>query len=127
MGLFTSWLEGGLFSTRGALSFWSPCRSCRGCGPSERGDLESSVETRGIPSDPEDLADRTGPADRGDSPADLALGVSTNSVPARVSFAVQGRLIGRPGSVDLDRLLVGAVAKAVDGAFEGRRRDTKAN
>ena len=95
--------------------------------PSERVDLEGRVATRGIPSDPEDLADRTGPADRGDSPADLALGVFTESVPARVSFAVRARLIGRPGSVDLDRLQVGAVAEAVDGASEGRRSNPEAN
>ena len=95
--------------------------------PSERVDLEDRVETRGIPSDPEDFADRTGLADRGDSPADLALGVSTYSVPARVSFAVRGRLNGRPGTVDLNRLLVGAVAEAVDGTSEGRRSDPEAN
>ena len=79
--------------------------------------------TRNIPSDPEDLAYRTGPVDRGDSLVDLALGVSTDSVPARVSFAVRGRLVGRPGSVYLDRLTAGAVAEAVDATFEGRRRD----
>ena len=89
--------------------------------------MEDRVETRGIPSDPEDLADRTGPADRGDLPADLALGVSIDSVPARVIFAVRERLIGRPGSVDLDRLPVGAVAEAVDGASEGRRSDPEDN
>ena len=89
--------------------------------------MKGRVETRDIPSDPEDLTDRTGPADRGDSPADLALGVSTDSVPPRLSFAVRGRLIGRPGSVDLDRLSVGAVAEAVDGASEGRRSDQEAN
>ena len=95
--------------------------------PSERVDLEGRVATRGIPSDPEDLADLTGPVDRGDSTADLALGVSVDSVPARVSFAVRGRLIGRPGPVDLDRLPVDAVAEAVDGTFEGRRSDPEAN
>ena len=95
--------------------------------PSERVDLEGRVETRGIPSDPEDLADRTGPVDRGDSPADLALGVSTDSVPARVSFAVRGRLVERPGSVDLDRLPVGAVAETVDGTLEERRSDPETN
>ena len=42
-----------------------------GVDPSERVDLEDRVETRGIPSDPEDLADRTGRVDRGDSSADL--------------------------------------------------------
>ena len=62
--------------------------------PSERVDLEGRVETRDISSDPEDLADRTGPVDRGDSPAELALGVSTDSVPAGASLAVRGRLIG---------------------------------
>ena len=95
--------------------------------PSERVDLEGRVETRGIPSDPEDLAYRTGSIDCGDSPADLALGVSTDSVPSRVSFAVRGRLIGRPGSVDLGLFPVGAVAEAVDGTFEGRRSDPEAN
>ena len=93
----------------------------------ERVDLEDRVETRGIPSDSEDLADRTGPSDRGDSPADLALGVSRDSVPARGSFAVRGRLIGRPGSVNLDRLPVGAVVEAVDDASEGRLSDPEAN
>ena len=95
--------------------------------PSERVDLEDCVETRGIPSDPEDLADRTGPVGRGDPPADLALGVSTDSVPARVSFEVRGRLIWRPGSVELDRLPVVAVAETVDGTFKGRRSDPEAN
>ena len=95
--------------------------------PFERVDLEGSVETRGIPSYLEDLADRTGPVDRGDSPDDLALGVSTDSVPARVSFEVRGRLIWRPGSVELDRLPVVAVAEAVDATFEVRRSDTEAN
>ena len=89
--------------------------------------MEGRVETRVIPSDPEDLADRTGPVDRGDSPADLALGVSSYSVPARVIFAERERLIGRPGSVDLDRLPVGAVAEAVEGASEGRRSDPESN
>ena len=89
--------------------------------PSERVDLGDRVATRGIPSDPEDLIDRNGPADRGDSPAALAFGVSTDSVSVRVRFAVRVRLIGRPGSVDLDRLQVGAVAEAVYGASEGRR------
>ena len=81
------------------------------------------------PSDPADVADRTGPVDRGDSPADLALRVSTDSVPACVRFAVRGRLVGRPGPVNLDRLPVGAVAiaEAVEGTFEGRRSDTEAN
>ena len=91
--------------------------------PSERVDLEDRLKTRVIPSDSEDLADRTGPAYRGDSPADLTLGVSTDSVSAQVSFAVRGRLIGRPGSVNLDRLPVGAVAEAVEGASKGRRSD----
>ena len=95
--------------------------------PSEQVDLEDRVQTRGIPSDSENLANRTGLADRGHSPADLAVGVSTDSVPSRVSFAVRGRLIGRPGSVDLDRLPVGAVVEAVDGASEGRRSDPEAN
>ena len=94
---------------------------------SERVDLEDRLETRDIRSDTEDLADRTGPVDRGDSPADLASGVSTDSVPARVSFAVRERLIGRPGPVDLDRLPVNAVAEAVDGTFRGRRIDPEAN
>ena len=91
--------------------------------PSERVDLDGRVETRGVPEYPKDLADCTGPVDRVDSQADLALGVSTDSVPARVSFAVRGRLVGRPGSVYLDRLTAGAVAEAVDATFEGRRRD----
>ena len=72
--------------------------------PSERVGLADRVETRGIPSDQEDLADRTGPVDRGDSLDDLALEVSTDSVPARVSLAVRGRLVGRPGFVGLDPL-----------------------
>ena len=88
--------------------------------------MEGRVETRVIPSDPEDLADRTGPVDCGDSPADLALGVSNDSVPARVIFAARGRLIGRTGFVNLDRLPVGAVAEAVDGVSEGRRSDPEA-
>ena len=96
-------------------------------GPPELVDLEDRAETRGIPSGPEDLADRAGPADCGDSPAGLALEVSTDSFSARVSFAVRGRLIGRPGPVDLDRLPVDAVAEAVDGTFEGRRSDPEAN
>ena len=62
--------------------------------PSERVDLEGRVETSNIPSDPEDLADRTGPVARKDSLADVALGVSTDSVPAGASLAVRGRLIG---------------------------------
>ena len=72
-----------------------------------------------MPSDSEDLANRAGPADRGDSLASLALGISTDFVSARVSFAVRGRLIGIPGPVDLDHLPVGAVAEAVHGASEG--------
>ena len=95
--------------------------------PFERVDLEGSVETRGIPSYLEDLADRTGPVDRGDSPADLALGVSTDSVPARVIFAVRARLIRRPGPVDMDRLPVCAVAEAVDDIFKGSRSDPEFN
>ena len=95
--------------------------------PSERVDLEDCVETRGIPSYPEDLADRTSPVDRGDPPADLALVISTDSVPAGVIFAVRGRLIWRPGSVELDRLPVVAVAEAVGCTFEGRRSGPEAN
>uniref|UniRef100_A0AAV1VNA2 Uncharacterized protein n=1 Tax=Peronospora matthiolae TaxID=2874970 RepID=A0AAV1VNA2_9STRA len=95
--------------------------------PFEPIDLEGRIETRVIPSDPEDLADSTGSADRGDSLADLALEVSTDSVPACVRFAVRGRLIGRPGSVDLDRLPVGTVAEAVDCTIGGRRSDPEAN
>ena len=95
--------------------------------PSERVDLKGRVETRGIPSDPEDLADRTGPVDRGDLPDDLALGVCTDSVPACVSFEVRGRLIRRPGPVDMDRLPVCAVAEAVDDTFKGSRSDPKFN
>ena len=89
--------------------------------------MQGRVVTRGIASDPEDLADRTGPVYRGDSPNDLVLGVSTDSVPARVSFAMRGRLVGRPGSVNLDRLPIGAVAEAVDGTFEGRHSHPEAN
>ena len=96
--------------------------------PSKRVDLEGRVATRGIPSDPEDLADRTGLVDREDSPTDLALGVSTDSVPARVSFAVLRRLIGgRSGPVDMDRLPVGAGSEAVDGTFEGMRTESEDN
>ena len=94
---------------------------------SEQVDLEDLVETRGVPSDPEDLADRTGPVDCRDPPADLVERVPTDSVPDRVIFAARGSLIGEIGSVDLDRLPVGRVAEAVDGAFEGRRSYPEAN
>ena len=39
---------------------------------SERADLEDRAETRGVPVKPNDVANRTGPVDRGDPLADLA-------------------------------------------------------
>ena len=74
----------------------------------------------------DDVADCTGPVDRGYPPVDLAEGVSTESVPDRGIFAARGRLIGVCSSVDLDRLLVSVVEEATDGTPNERWRVLKA-
>ena len=84
---------------------------------SERVDFIDHVQTRGVVSDPEDLADCTGPVDRTCPQAALLERVPTDSVPDRVIFAARGSLIGGLGSVDLDLLSVGGVAEAVDGTL----------
>ena len=68
---------------------------------SEQADLEDRAETRSSLLDLEYLARHTGVVDREESPADLTLEVPTNSVPDRVIFAAQRRLIGRSGPMDL--------------------------
>ena len=78
---------------------------------SERADLEDLAETQGVASDPEDLAGRTGPVDRGDSPADMALWVFTDSLQDRVICEARVCLIGRSRSVDQDCLPFVGVAE----------------
>ena len=94
---------------------------------SERDNLEDRAETRGVPVQPNDVADCTGRVDCGGPPADLAEEVATDFVPDRVIFAAQGRLIRISGSVDLDLLFVGGVAESENGTLEGRRRVKEAS
>ena len=94
---------------------------------SERADLEGRAETRGVPVNPDDVADCTGPVDRGDHPVDLAEGGATDAVPDRFISAARGRLIGRWGTVNLNLLFVGKVAEAADGTPEEGRRVPEAS
>ena len=89
--------------------------------------MEDRAVKWGIPVNPGDLVDGTDPVDREDAPVNWAEGVSTDFVPHRVIFAARERLIGRLGSVDLDRLPIGGVAEAVSETWEGRRSDPESN